>query len=217
LRVPLDGSEPVDLAAALDRNVMPGGPGYPGAVPQLAGDGLTVVFCARDRGCTHLYSVPLAGGEPQPLVAEPGTVVSGASVVGSRAAVVVATPTSYGEVALVDLAAGRVEIRTRYHPDPAEIQLFPREEREFVIADGAVVHGWLVRDSEVTTPQPLLLDIHGGPHNAWNGAADAVHLYHQELASRGWVVLLLNPRGSDGYGEDFYRAALEAWGESDAR
>jgi len=217
LRIPLDGSEPVDLAAALDRNVMPGGPGYPGAVPQPAGDGLTVVFCARDRGCTHLYSVPLEGGEPQPLVAEPGTVVSGASVVGSQAAVVVATPTSYGEVALVDLAAGGLEIRTRYRPDPAEVQLFPREEREFVISDGAVVHGWLVRDSEATTPKPLLLDIHGGPHNAWNGAADAVHLYHQELASRGWAVLLLNPRGSDGYGEDFYRAALEAWGESDAR
>ena len=37
LRVPLDGSDPVDLAASLDRNVMPGGPGYPGAVPQVAG------------------------------------------------------------------------------------------------------------------------------------------------------------------------------------
>ena len=62
-----------------------------------------------------------------------------------------------------------------------------------------------MRDPEAPTPRPLLLDIHGGPHNAWNGAADTVHLYHQELAARGWAVLLLNPRGSDGYGEDFYR------------
>ena len=66
-------------------------------------------------------------------------------------------------------------------------------------------------------PQPLLVDIHGGPHNAWNGAADEMHLYHQELAARGWAVLLVNPRGSDGYGEAFYNAALGAWGEADAK
>jgi dipeptidyl aminopeptidase/acylaminoacyl peptidase len=217
MRVPLDGGEPVDLAASLDRNVMPGGPGYPGALPQVAGGGQDVVFCIRERGATHLYSVPLEGGEPRPLVSEPGTVVSGASVAGSQAAIVMSTPTSYGEVAVVDLAGGGVDVRTGHGPDPAEIELFAREQREFTISDGGSVEGWLVRDPEAPTPQPLLLDIHGGPHNAWNGAADPVHLYHQELAARGWAVLLLNPRGSDGYGEDFYRAALEDWGESDAR
>jgi dipeptidyl aminopeptidase/acylaminoacyl peptidase/CubicO group peptidase (beta-lactamase class C family) len=217
LRAPLDGGDPADLAAPLDRNVMPGGPAYPGALPQVAGDGHTVVFCVRDRGCTHLYSVPLEGGEPRPLVSEPGTVVSGASVSGSRVAVVISTPTSYGEVGVVDLAGAGVEIRTAYGLDPAEIELFTREEREFTISDGTVVQGWLVRDADASTPQPLLLDIHGGPHNAWNGAADSMHLYHQELAARGWAVLLLNPRGSDGYGEDFYRAALGHWGEADAR
>jgi dipeptidyl aminopeptidase/acylaminoacyl peptidase/CubicO group peptidase (beta-lactamase class C family) len=217
LRVPVAAGDALDLAATLDRNVMPGGPGYPGALPQVAGDGRTVVFCARDRGCTHLYAVPLDGGDPRPLVAEPGRVVSGASVSGSRAAVVVTTPTSYGEIALLDLADGGLEVRTSYSPDPTEVELFTREEREFTISDGTVVHGWLVRDPEAGTPQPLLLDIHGGPHNAWNGAADSIHLYHQELAARGWAVLLLNPRGSDGYGEDFYTAVLASWGESDAR
>jgi dipeptidyl aminopeptidase/acylaminoacyl peptidase/CubicO group peptidase (beta-lactamase class C family) len=217
LRVALDGGDPVDLAVSLDRNVMPGGPGYPGALPQVAGNGRDVVFCVRDRGCTHLYSVPLDGGEPRPLVSEPGNVVSGASVVGAQTAIVMSTPTSYGEVALVDLADGGIEIRTGHGPDPEEIELFPREEREFTISDGTAVQGWLLRDPEAAAPQPLLLDIHGGPHNAWNGAADSIHLYHQELAARGWAVLLLNPRGSDGYGEDFYRAALEEWGESDAK
>jgi dipeptidyl aminopeptidase/acylaminoacyl peptidase/CubicO group peptidase (beta-lactamase class C family) len=217
LRVSLDGGEPVELAASLDRNVMPGGPGYPGAVPQVAGDGRTVVFCVRDRGCTHLYAVPLEGGAPQPLVSEPGTVVSGASVAGSKVAIVMSTPTSYGEIAVVDLAGAGVEIRTGYGLDPAEIELFTREERDFTISDGTAVQGWLMRDPEAPTPQPLLLDIHGGPHNAWNGAADSIHLYHQELVARGWAVLLLNPRGSDGYGEEFYRAALEDWGDADAR
>ena len=94
----------------------------------------------------------------------------------------------------------------------ADVELFAREEREFTITDGTEVQGWLVRDPDATGPQPLLLDIHGGPHNAWNAAADEMHLYHQELAARGWAVLLVNPRGSDGYGEAFYDGVLGAWG-----
>jgi dipeptidyl aminopeptidase/acylaminoacyl peptidase/CubicO group peptidase (beta-lactamase class C family) len=215
LHVPLEGGDPVDLAGSLDRNVMPGGPGYPGATPQVAGDGRTVVFCIRDRGCTHLYCVVCTGGEPRALVAQPGTVISGVSVVGSAAAVVVATPTSFGEIGVVDLEGGAPTIRTAHGTLP-EAELFPREEREFTISDGSVVHGWLVRNPEAPTPQPLLLDIHGGPHNTWNGAADPVHVYHQELAARGWAVLLLNPRGSDGYGEDFYRGVVDGWGAADA-
>ena len=65
---------------------------------------------------THLYSAPLEGGKPRPLVSEPGTVVSGASVAGSLVAVVLSTPTSYGEIAVVDLAGDGVEIRTATRP-----------------------------------------------------------------------------------------------------
>ncbi|HEX6341055.1 serine hydrolase [Umezawaea sp.] len=214
LRVPLDGSSPVDLAAPLDRNVMPGGPGYPGALPRWVDDGRSVLFCARDRGCTHLYSVPLdGGGGPVPVLAGAGRVVSGVSTADGTAAVVLATPDSYGEVVTVDLATGEESVLTA-HGSPADVELFPRVEREFTISDGTTVQGWLIGDT--SAGGPLLLDVHGGPHNAWNGAADEVHLYHQELAARGWTVLLLNPRGSDGYGERFYTAALGGWGEEDA-
>ncbi|MGW4064693.1 serine hydrolase [Amycolatopsis sp. NPDC004747] len=212
LRIPLDGGETTDLAAALDRNVMPGAPGYPGALPQLTGE--TVLFCARDRGYTHLYAVDLGGGEPRLVTGGTGNAVVAMSAAGNRAAIVLATPTSYGEIATVDLPGGEIELRTGHGPgfDP-----FAGEEREFTISDGTVVAGWLLRDPARSGPLPLLLDIHGGPHNAWNGTADAVHLYHQELVARGWAVLLLNPRGSDGYGEAFYTAAVGAWGVADAR
>jgi dipeptidyl aminopeptidase/acylaminoacyl peptidase/CubicO group peptidase (beta-lactamase class C family) len=218
LRVPLDGGVVVDLAASLDRNVMPGGPGYPGALPQFSEDQQTVLFCVRDRGCTHVYSVPAAGGTPHPVVTGAGRNVLGMSVSGRTAAVVLATPASFGEVVVVDLTTGVESVRTGHGAGLADVELFTREEREFTISDGTVVQGWLVRDpANGEQPGPLLLDIHGGPHNAWNGAADPVHLYHQELAARGWTVLLLNPRASDGYGEQFFTAALGKWGEADAR
>ncbi|GAA1820713.1 serine hydrolase [Actinomadura chokoriensis] len=216
LRVPLGGGTAANLSAPLDRNVMTGHTGYPGAVPQFGGDGRGVFFCVRDRGCTHVYSVPADGGEPRPVVTGAGRVVSGMSVAGGTAVIALATPTSFGEIVAVDLATGVETVLTEHGAALSGIVPFVRQEREFTISDGTVVHGWLVRDPDAAGPQPLLLDVHGGPHNAWNGAADDVHLYHQELAAAGWTVLLVNPRGSDGYGERFWRAVEGAWGTADA-
>jgi CubicO group peptidase (beta-lactamase class C family)/poly(3-hydroxybutyrate) depolymerase len=162
--------------------------------------------------------VPAAGGIPGPVVTGAGRNVTGMSVSGTAAAIVLATPSSFGEIVVLNLAEGTESVRTRHGASPAGVELFTRQEREFTISDGTVVHGWLIRDpARGGQPRPLLLDIHGGPHNAWNGAADPVHVYHQELAARGWTVLLLNPRASDGYGEQFYTAALGRWGVADAR
>ncbi|MFE4720935.1 alpha/beta hydrolase family protein, partial [Streptomyces sp. NPDC056728] len=170
----------------------------------------------RERGCTHLYSAGLDGSAPRPVVGGAGNTVGDLAVAGDTVAILLATPSSFGEIATVDPADGTVEARTHHGESVADVELFAREEREFTISDGTVVHGWLVRDPARTGPSPLLLDIHGGPHNAWNGTADATHIYHQVLAARGWAVLLLNPRGSDGYGEKFLTAALGAWGQADA-
>lgn len=140
--------------------------------------------------------------------------MSGASAAGGAVAVVLATPASFGEVVLLDGVAATV--LTDHGAELDDVAPLLREERTFRISDGTTVQGWLLRDPEREGPLPLLLDVHGGPHNAWNGAADDVHLYHQELASRGWVVLTVNPRGSDGYGEAFYRAVDGGWGVADA-
>ncbi|HEY1668836.1 MAG TPA: prolyl oligopeptidase family serine peptidase, partial [Trebonia sp.] len=226
LRLSLDPAGPIDpagnvtdLAGSLDRNVMPGGPGYPGGLPALASDGATVVFCVRDQGCTHVYAVPADGSAPpRPVVAGPGRVVSGLSVSAGTgtAAVALATPDSYGEIVLVDLDSGTETVLTGHGASQDQAELFVRQEREFAISDGGTVQGWLIRDPDAAGPGPVLLDVHGGPHNAWNGAADPAHLYHQVLAERGWTVLIVNPRASDGYGEAFYTATTGAWGVSDA-
>lgn len=75
-------------------------------------------------------------------------------------------------------------------------------------ANGDPVHGFIVRAADATDPQPMLFWIHGGPMSAnsntwhwrWNGALAA----HQ-----GYTVVLPNPRGSTGYGEQFMN---EVWG-----
>jgi dipeptidyl aminopeptidase/acylaminoacyl peptidase/CubicO group peptidase (beta-lactamase class C family) len=206
LRVPLDGSEPEDVTGHLDRNVMPGGPAYPGARPVETSDG-RLLFAIRDRGCSHLWD------EEGPVLSGDGRVVSGLSLAGSTAVVALTTPTSYGEIVALDLDSGTETVLTDH--GRSDIELFAPEERTFTISDGTEVQAWLVRDPERQGPLPLLLDVHGGPHNAWNAAADEMHFYHQELAARGWAVLLVNPRGSDGYGEEFYGGVQGAWGVAD--
>nr|WP_246405525.1 serine hydrolase [Modestobacter versicolor] len=97
---------------------MPGGPGYPGGLPQLTADGGTVVFCVRDRGCSHVYATAVDGSSsPRPVLTGDDLVVSGLSVAADadRAAVVLADPGTYGEVAVVDLTDGTTTRVTRQH------------------------------------------------------------------------------------------------------
>ncbi|WP_228644356.1 S9 family peptidase [Microtetraspora sp. AC03309] len=201
----------VEIETGIDRNVMVGAPGYPGATPQLAGDDL--IFCARDGGFTHLYRAPgekIIGGDQ---------VVSGVSAAKGRIAYIAATPYSAGEVYLADVPAnGAVTASeaTRLSSHGLhDVELFIPRSRTFTAPDGTRVEGFVLRDETLTEPGPLLLDAHGGPHNAWAPVFDGVHLYHQVLAARGWTVLTVNPRGSDGYGEAFYTAAVGAWGVAD--
>lgn len=214
--VDLASGEAVDVAAALDRNVMPGAPAYPGALPQVTATG-DILFAIRDRGATHLYAVPLEGGSPHHVHGGTDDVVSGLSVAGDTAAIAMSTPTSFGEILLLDLTAGSSTVLTSHGDAPHGAELFVRESREFTISDGTVVQGWIVRDPSVAGATPLLVDVHGGPHNSWNGAVDEMHVYHQQLAADGWTILMINPRGSDGYGEEFWRGVNGAWGVSDAK
>ncbi|MCP3804309.1 S9 family peptidase [Allokutzneria sp. A3M-2-11 16] len=198
------------LTPGFDRNVIPGGPGYPGAAPQALGS--SVVFAARDRGCTHIYSVPASGGTPRKIIGSPSTVISGLSVVDSLLCYVESSPSSAGDV-FVTTVDGSPRRLTDYRLH--DVSLFEPSPVSFTVTDGTSVHGWLLRDPSATSPGPLLLDIHGGPHNAWSPVFDGKHFYHQVLVSKGWSVLLLNPRASDGYGSSYFTAGLGGWGVAD--
>ncbi len=207
-----NGGAPEELAASFDRNVMPGGPAYPGALPVFASDG-RLLFCARDRGCTNAYV--LDGSGARKIAGDGERVVSGLSVSGDRMAYIVSSPDVPADIFIASTDGSDERRLTHLNAELLDdVQLHRGAERTFVAPDGVEVHGWLI-EGDGEKPQPLLVDIHGGPHNAWSPAFDAVHIYHEALASQGWSILRLNPRGSDGYGEDFYTAVVGKWGEID--
>jgi dipeptidyl aminopeptidase/acylaminoacyl peptidase len=89
------------------------------------------------------------------------------------------------------------------------------EELNFESSDGTSVQGWLMKPTGWHGERaPLILSIHGGPHGAYGYGFNA---NFQAYAARGYAVLLINPRGSTGYGQKFSDGTLREWGGGDYR
>jgi dipeptidyl aminopeptidase/acylaminoacyl peptidase len=78
--------------------------------------------------------------------------------------------------------------------------------------DGTLIEGWALKPAAGEAPYPTVLYIHGGPHSAFG------HMFSFDfhmLAGAGYAVLIVNQRGSTGYGDDFANAILGDWGNLD--
>jgi dipeptidyl aminopeptidase/acylaminoacyl peptidase len=88
------------------------------------------------------------------------------------------------------------------------------ERMAFKAPDGLEIEGWLLKPPGFapTRRYPLVLQVHGGPHGQYGWA-----FFHefQVLAAAGYLVFYLNPRGSDGYGEEFKHMVVRDWGGRD--
>lgn len=95
----------------------------------------------------------------------------------------------------------------------ADFKLKPAEEAVWEGADGAKVHGFIVKPANFTASRkwPLLTLIHGGPQGAWSDAW-SYRWNPQVFAAAGYVVFMPNPRGSTGYGQKFVDDISGDWG-----
>src|SRR5581483_1864795 len=85
--------------------------------------------------------------------------------------------------------------------------------------DGSQIESALLRPSarESAARAPLVLLVHGGPASNFTAGYGWEVAWGELLASHGYAVLLVNPRGSNGYGEDFVKANRCDWGGGDYR
>jgi dipeptidyl aminopeptidase/acylaminoacyl peptidase len=173
--------------------------------------GETVWVLGSRRGRTEIWRVDEARVDP---VAAQVAVVDDLAVAGTPAAPVVLhtgssldrPPEAYW---MGSDGTGPV---TRFNAW-ARPRLAPVRPMAVKAEDGVQIPAFVVGGDD-PEPRPLILYVHGGPHNAYG---ETVRFDAQVMASRGYRVLLVNPRGSMSYGQAFADAVRGDWGGGDMR
>jgi|GEM_PF-151412 len=181
--------------------------------PVFAPDGSRVVFPVADEGTTYLAAMDLDdAGEALGAMKR---------IADDRVVVTFAGARNANAVALLTTSAtepGRIEQCT-WDGDERRVLAWPMEsychsvdigepvEFRAPTSDGSEVHGWVLLP-EGDGPHPMLLDIHGGPVVQFGAG-----FFHelQLWRSKGYAVVFVNPRGSQGYGKDYAAAIHRDW------
>ena len=193
-----DGTNPHSLSDKLDRDVQD---------PQWAPDNSGVFFRYDDQGDSKIGFYPVEGVLKKIADHLASTTGAGGSGTFSLShtgliALTYGRTDNPGDIAISNM--GALKVLTSLNQEllaqekPGHVEEFSFESSK----DNRKIQGWIVHppDFDPTKKYPLVLEIHGGPFADYG---DRFDFEKQVLASRGYVVLYINPRGSTSYGEDF--------------
>jgi len=95
----------------------------------------------------------------------------------------------------------------------SQLSLGGMESFWFTGADKTRVQGFLIRPPafDPNKKYPVKFLIHGGPQGAW-GDSWSYRWNAELLTANGYVVIMINPRGSTGYGQAFVDGVNGDWG-----
>ncbi len=182
--------------------------------PVWSANSRTIYFYAEDNSQAPIYTVAAAeGSEPRAIVQD--TFNGELSISGDGRTLVFtrSSLTMPAEIFAANAdgrsassgASGGVRQLTRHNAERlAALDLNRPEPLAFPSVDGSLVHGLIVRPPgfDASRKYPLLLLCHGGPQTMW-GDSWGYRWNAQLFASPGYVVVLINRRGSTGFGQKF--------------
>jgi dipeptidyl aminopeptidase/acylaminoacyl peptidase len=88
-----------------------------------------------------------------------------------------------------------------------QLDLRPATRHTHLAADGVEIESFVI-EGRGRGRRPGVIDVHGGPIGSHPQHTPRVVLLYQVLAGAGYTVILPNPRGSTGYGQDFIQAVI---------
>lgn len=196
------GGEARLLTEALDRNI--GG-------PKFSGDGKTIFATLETGGEQSLAAFDVENGAARPLIGGENTVFEFDVGPGDIIVAPVSRPDLPDEI--FAFQNGSLSQATRVNEKALEGVTFSRPlDVKFKSADGTEIQGFIYPPASGRKKAPGFLYIHGGPTGQYDHSFDGTA---QFLAAEGYAVIMPNPRGSTGFGEDFAAALFADWGGVD--
>ena len=179
-------------------------------------DGRGLLFSAPIAGAYELWRIGVSDGRLERLTNGRHYVSGWDAIPGprgtSRIAYLRSSPTEPPDVWLLDGAKDPRRLSAFNADVLADLDLRKPRERH-VTVDGQDIQGWFIPAVD-KGPQPVVTEIHGGPHTLYGWS---LSWEFQVLAANGMGVFYANPRGSEGYGEDFNDANHRDWGPGPTR
>jgi dipeptidyl aminopeptidase/acylaminoacyl peptidase len=178
-------------------------------------DSRTIYFNAEDRAEMPLYRVE-AERDAKPKEILRGTFNGEFSLSsdGKRIAFTRTSLTAPAEVYVAQADGSGVKQLTHHNAALlGAIEMNPAEPFWFDGAGGTKIEGLLVKPPhfDASKKYPMLLLVHGGPQGAWDDAWG--YRWNPEvMAAPGYVVAMVNPRGSTGYGHELEAEISGDWG-----
>ncbi|MEP6777089.1 MAG: S9 family peptidase [Chthoniobacterales bacterium] len=203
--IPSAGGEARIMTEKLDRNV---------TQPHWSADGKSVFGVIEDDGAQYLSRIPAAGGAPQAFVGGRRKVNAYDVASNGRVIVLASTPERPHEIFAAE-GAGLRCLSKQNDAFLAQVRIAGVEETKCKSLDGTDVHGFVLRSLDppsAPTKAPALLRPHGGPQSQY---ASEFNFEAQLFAANGYAVILPNPRGSTGRGNDYAMGLYADWGHRD--
>jgi len=180
-----------------------------------APDSARIYFSAEDKAEMPLYTIAATGSSAPRVIADGYNADFDLSRDGKILALARTSLTMPAEIFTAD-ADGGARLRQMTHQNGAllaQLELPAAEPFWFEGAEKTQVEGLLIRPPHLDAAKkyPTLLLIHGGPQGAWTDAW-GYRWNQQVMAAAGYVVVMVNPRGSTGYGQKFTAEISQDWG-----
>jgi len=178
-------------------------------------DSKTIYFTAENETEKPLYAMaPNVGSEPKKILADTYNAAISFSHDGKTLAFERTSLTMPAEL-FVAASDGSGARQLTHHNDSilAALEMNPAETFWFDGAEGTKVEAMLIRPPkfDATKKYPLLVLLHGGPQTMWSNAWG--YRWNAEVFSAaGYVTLMINRRGSTGYGQKFTDEITNDWG-----
>ena len=178
-------------------------------------DSKRIFYTVEDRGRNTLHVIPAAGGGTRQIIGSASHIDDMQFSPDAKTMVYTENSGSMPvEIYRVSSSGGSAVPLTRMNEALlAQYQLTPFEEFSVEGAQRTRVQSFVVKPPQFNsgTRYPVLFLIHGGPQGAWSESW-SFRWNPQVFAAAGFVVVMPNPRGSTGYGQQFTDDINQDWG-----